>query len=412
MQGEDNHLRETPLGTVSLLEAEDEALGAARPRLTRAERRRLQAQLKRKTFPGYLPRLFDLPVVIVLALVFILLGPPTSLGTSLFVKAQGVTMMVSPGTSGGQVAAVRSLDPRPGPRVDLAGDVRSIGRARPGQVVVSNSSLSLGHPLRDGAELVACDGKAAVEQVKKTSETIPYPTEVQGEGPIVALSQAGQPGLREALVGVSSKRTGATLTAREPRPAILKRSSTVGTGQKAVALTFDDGPDTATEKILRILAEKKVLATFFVIGANAAAQPQIIEKMRQAGHEIENHTWSHSDLTRLTADRIREELSRTSRLVGGCSFLRPPYGTYNETVTSVARELGLRLALWDVDTRDWESKNADAILAQLKRQVKPGAIILLHDGGADRSATVEAVPRIIDWLLQNGYAIAPLKKLL
>ena len=117
------------------------------------------------------------------------------------------------------------------------------------------------------------------------------------------------------------------------------------------------------------------------------------------------------ELTRLSADQIRSEIKRTSDLLGGCNFLRPPYGSYNNTVTTVAGELGLRLALWDVDTRDWESKNRDAIINRFKAEIKPGAIILMHDGGGDRSATVAALPAIIDWLLANGYAVTTLSRL-
>jgi len=380
-------------------------------RLSRSERRKVKASTKADSRSAWHPRLLDLPVVLVLAVLSLLLGPPGALSSAFFVTAQGVPLQISPGTTGEHVAAVRHLDPRPGAKMDLAGDVRSPGTAYAGALTLTNSDADAGGPLRNGAELVAMDGRALVEEVTKKSEEIPFETVSEGSGSVVALVQRGEPGVRETLVGAGSKRTGATLVAKDPVNTVIRRTSSVASGQKAAALTFDDGPDSYTSQILAVLAQKGVPATFFVLGGNASAQPSLIQKIRDGGHQIENHTWSHPDLTRLSADQIRSEIKRTSDLLGGCNFLRPPYGSYNNTVTTVAGELGLRLALWDVDTRDWESKNRDAIINRFKAEIKPGAIILMHDGGGDRSATVAALPAIIDWLLANGYAVTTLSRL-
>lgn len=381
-------------------------------RLTRSERRKARAAGPSRPRSVWRPRLLDLPVVLVLAVIAVLLGPPAWPGTGLFVTAQGAPLLVSPGTTGLQVATLRRLDPRPGAKLDLAGDVRSPGTAYAGSLRLLNAESDPDAALRDGAELAAIDGMASIEKVTKKSEEIPFETVSEGQGVVVALVQKGEPGVRETLVGVGSKRTGATLVAKDPVNTVIRRTSGLSAGQKAAALTFDDGPDSATPQILAVLAQKGVPATFFVLGGNASAQPSMIQKIRDAGHEIGNHTWSHPDLTRLSPDRIREELSRTSNLLGGCSFFRPPYGSYNTTVTTIAGELGMRLVLWDVDTRDWESKNKDAILSTFKSEIKPGAIILMHDGGGDRSATVAALPVMIDWLLDNGYALTTLSGLL
>lgn len=315
---------------------------------------------------------------------------------------------MSAGTTGAEVALIRGIAGRSGAKLDLAGDVRTIGGGRAGAVALVGSDPALDAPLCDGARIVAQDGSAKVEAVKKTSYEIPYTTVTEGEGSVVTLARQGEPGIAEALVGVGSRRTGATLVTKDPVNAVLRRTSSTGSTQKAVALTFDDGPGSATRDILAVLARKEVLATFFVLGGNASAQPSVIQDIREAGHEIENHTWSHPNLTKLSADQVRSELARTSEVLGGCSFFRPPGGVYNDAVTAIAGELGLACVLWDVDTRDWETKNKDAILAAVKQQVRPGAIILMHDGGGDRSATVAALPEIIDWLLDQGYAITTL----
>ncbi len=381
-------------------------------RLSRSERRRAKATSRAGAISAWRPRLLDLPVVLALAVLGLLLGPAGSLGMGQFVTAQGTPLLVSPGTTGSQLAQLRHLDPRPGAKLDIAGDVRSPGTAHPGTLEVLNSQDSPNDILRHGAELVAVEGRAIIEKVTRKSEDIPFQTVTEGEGSVVVLAQRGEPGVRETLVGVGSKRTGAKLVAKDPVNTVIRRTSGLASGQRAAALTFDDGPDTATPQILTILAQKGVPATFFVLGGNASALPNMIDKIRAGGHEIANHTWSHPDLTRLNAEAIKKELSRTSDLLGGCAFLRPPYGSYNATVTTVAGELGMRLALWDVDTRDWESKDKDAILRTFHAEIKPGAIILMHDGGGDRSATVAALPIMIDWLLSNGYALTTLSGLL
>jgi peptidoglycan-N-acetylglucosamine deacetylase len=182
-------------------------------------------------------------------------------------------------------------------------------------------------------------------------------------------------------------------------------------GQKVAALTFDDGPSKWTQGVLDALAARHVLATFFVLGSNAAGHQDLIQKIKAAGNEVENHTWSHPILTHLTPEQVRSEISRTAAVIGGGHFLRPPYGTYNAAVAAVAGSLGYRLALWTVDTLDWKTPNVGSILSLVKAETKPGAIILMHDGGADRSQTIAAIPKVIDWLLQNGYSLTTVENL-
>ena len=288
----------------------------------------------------------------------------------LFVTAQGTPLLVSPGTTGSQLAQLRHLDPRPGAKLDIAGDVRSPGTAHPGSVEVLNSEDSPNAVLRHGAELVAVEGRAIIEKVTRKSEDIPFQTVTEGEGSVVVLAQRGEPGVRETLVGVGSKRTGAKLVAKDPVNTVIRRTSGLASGQRAAALTFDDGPDTATPQILTILAQKGVPATFFVLGGNASALPNMIEKIRAGGHEIANHTWSHPDLTRLNAEAIKKELSRTSDLLGGCAFLRPL-----RQLQRNGYHCGRGVACawrWDVDTRDWRARTRMLFSVHFMRRSNPG----------------------------------------
>jgi peptidoglycan/xylan/chitin deacetylase (PgdA/CDA1 family) len=124
---------------------------------------------------------------------------------------------------------------------------------------------------------------------------------------------------------------------------------------------------------------------------------------------VGNHTWGHPNLTTLSAEQVRREIERTDDVIGGSTYFRPPGGNYNSMVAAQVGALGKQLILWNVDTRDWENRNADAILAHVKAETRPGSIILMHDGGGDRSATVAALPRVIDWLISQGYGFATLE---
>ncbi len=178
------------------------------------------------------------------------------------------------------------------------------------------------------------------------------------------------------------------------------------------ALTFDDGPGTYTQAVLDALAAKHVPATFFVLGGAAAGNKAMIKAIKAAGHEVENHTWSHPVLTEVSAERVRSEISRTNAVIGGGRFLRPPYGTYNAAVAAQAHALGLRIALWTVDTLDWKHPSVESIMSYVKAKTKPGAIILMHDGGKNRSQTVAAIPVIVDWLFARGYSLTTVEQLL
>ena len=198
----------------------------------------------------------------------------------------------------------------------------------------------------------------------------------------------------------------------------------IGAAKKKLALTFDDGPDPAwTPKILDILKEKNVSATFFVIGLDANRWPEILRREYAEGHEIGNHTYTHPDWenSNLSPTQIRWELNLTERLiesiVGAKSLLfRPPYGIdhqpeYAEEVSHLplAQDMGYIIIGQKVDPNDWSQLSpgvplpAKNIVENVSREASKGNIILLHDGGGNRSQTVLALPQIIDTLRGQGY---------
>jgi len=180
-----------------------------------------------------------------------------------------------------------------------------------------------------------------------------------------------------------------------------------------VYLTFDDGPSVYTPPIVATLESRGVDATFFVIGQNAAWYPSYVQQENAEGHVIGNHTWSHPDLTTLPPDQVRQQFESTSNQIAFLtgkrpSLWRPPYGRYNSTVTSIASSLGMSMRLWNVDPRDWSRPGTAEIVRRVVDNVRNGDVVIMHDGGGDRSQTVAAVGTIIDTLRSRGYGFETL----
>jgi len=182
-----------------------------------------------------------------------------------------------------------------------------------------------------------------------------------------------------------------------------------------LALTFDDGPHgTLTPRLLDILADREVKATFYVIGSNVEAHPKIARRIVDEGHEIANHTWTHPALSKLSPERVAEELTRTHDTVLDVtgyrmSGLRPPYGDYNERVREVAFERhGYDTIMWSVDPLDWKHRNAERVSRELIAGAAPGAVLLCHDIHA---STIAAIPGTVDQLLIQGYEFTTVSRL-
>lgn len=180
--------------------------------------------------------------------------------------------------------------------------------------------------------------------------------------------------------------------------------------RRVIYLTFDDGPDPRwTPQVLRILARHNAKATFFMLGQNAAAKPGLVDRVRRDGHAVANHTWSHPQLTGLSPAGIRSQLERTSTAIGGKDrCMRPPYGATNAHVASTVREGGRRSVLWDVDTNDWRRPGVRTIEDRVVQAAKPGAVMLMHDAGGDRSQTVGALDGALTRMSARGYTFRAL----
>ncbi|TCC28655.1 polysaccharide deacetylase family protein [Kribbella sindirgiensis] len=169
---------------------------------------------------------------------------------------------------------------------------------------------------------------------------------------------------------------------------------------KVLYLTFDDGPQHEwTPKVLQLLRKHKAQATFFVLGIQVAQYPELIAAERAAGHTVGNHTWDHKTLTLLPDAKVRQEIAMGVK----SKCLRPPTGATNTKIQAIAAAYHQRQVLWDVDTKDWEKPGAAHIENAIMAGARPGAIILMHDGGGNRSQTVAALDRALTKLTKLGY---------
>ena len=185
-----------------------------------------------------------------------------------------------------------------------------------------------------------------------------------------------------------------------------------------VALTFDDGPNPYyTQQVLTVLQQYGIKATFFCIGRQVAEYPWLVQQEYAAGNVIGNHTWSHPDLTKLSSDDILTQINTTSDAIQQAigvrpTFFRPPYGVFNANVLTQANQLGLTTIIWNDEARDWTTPGISVISSRILGLAGNGAIILLHDGGGNRSQTVAALPTIITSLRHQGYTFVTLPQMI
>ena len=181
-----------------------------------------------------------------------------------------------------------------------------------------------------------------------------------------------------------------------------------------VALTFDDGPhQTNTPRLLDILDNYGIKATFYILGQNAEYYPGIVKDIANRGHELGNHSYSHPNLTNLGYEGSLEELQHNDNILleicgKRAATVRPPYGAIDESVEAAILDNGQRVITWNLDTEDWKNRDPDIILQRVIESVEPGSIILMHD---IHETSVDAVPRVIEYLTNEGYQLVTISQL-
>lgn len=237
----------------------------------------------------------------------------------------------------------------------------------------------------------------------------------QPANPQAAPAVQPQPVIQSANATIEAPVTAPTPA---PLPASAKKPSytSCNVDGPVVAMTFDDGPSNKlTPKLLDLLKQRGIKATFFVIGKNVADSPDIAKRIVDEGHEIANHSWTHPQLTKLSPAGFASEISQTNEAIEKATgvrpvLMRPPYGAINASLTKrLNEEYGLTVVLWSVDPLDWKIRNSEHVSSHIIKSTMPGAIILSHDIHA---TTVDAMPTTLDALLAKGYKFVTVSQLI
>jgi chitin deacetylase len=218
------------------------------------------------------------------------------------------------------------------------------------------------------------------------------------------------------MLGVLVGAAAATATAYAGYASIAPRSQLYGRSfvglnrnSRLLALTYDDGPHSKnTPALLDVLSKHSVQATFFLVGGCVARRPGIARDVAEAGHVIGNHTYHHSRLMYCSPARVRHELDECAAIladtIGEYSRLwRPPYGGRLPHVMMAAARMKLTAVMWSVNARDWATYTASEIEERVSKDIRGGDVVLMHDGGGDRTHTVEATDRLIRKFKAQGY---------
>jgi len=244
--------------------------------------------------------------------------------------------------------------------------------------------------------------------------------------PLVVGAETSKPAPKAAAVPVASVPASASVPDSE-KPA----SATPAPGAPAapkitfsachvdgqyLAMTFDDGPHAQnTPRLLDMLKQRGIKATFFLVGECAAQYPQIVKRELAEGHEIGNHSWTHPQLSKMSDAAVHDELQKTQdAIVNACGLvpklMRPPYGAFTQRQQRWCNgEFGYKCILWDVDPLDWKVRNAEHVQSEILKHAVSGSIILSHD---IHKTTVDAMPATLDALLAKGYKFVTVSDLL
>lgn len=205
-----------------------------------------------------------------------------------------------------------------------------------------------------------------------------------------------------------------TKKATQPTTEATTTKETIDKNKKMIAFTFDDGPSQNTERILDVFKKYNGKATFFVVGENIENNTDILKRIVDEGHELGSHTWSHTNLSNLDSNGIINDYNKMKDKIYEytdyeISTLRPPYGSHNDTVKSTCESLKTGIIMWDVDTLDWQSRDAGSVANVINQQASDGSIVLCHDL---YESTADAIERVIPGFVEEGYQLVTVSELL
>lgn len=327
-----------------------------------------------------------------------------------------VTVFARPGQTVESI--VGEYGPPPTPKVLSARDGRVVGEQKDVEpLVVHNGAQASPRALvRWGDEIELRASPDVIEPSRVETRALEVDPRTVGRGVTAKVLIPGVKGVERLTIGAVSGDVLATEVLVEPQPGFVRMVPAAET--PLVALTFDDGPwPVQTEAILKILAEREVPATFFMLGSQVERLPAAARAVVGAGHVAGNHTYWHAHLDKVTPTIAASEIRSTNAVIQAVTgvtprWLRPPAGRLGGRAPEYIASAGMVSALWTIDPQDWRTgQTAEVITESVVGSVRPGAIVVLHDGGGDRTATIAALPVIIDRLRAAGYEFVTLDEL-
>jgi peptidoglycan-N-acetylglucosamine deacetylase len=348
------------------------------------------------------PAGLDFILWIALILASVVLGLPTAGSGQIPITVNGHDRVVGVGTTFADAIAQFHIRARSGDLLDVNGNVFEAAVSR-GRILIDGHARLRRGLLRAGDDIRSINGRDRAEPTVRITRRVGrqkpgnpqfYIESIPGRETIIAGRYSHE------VVRVSFHPLG------RMRP------------DKAVALTFDDGPSPAnTPKILAVLKQFHVKATFFLIGLNAKRYPKLVQVERNAGMAVANHTWSHPirpTFARLGDKRIHDEIALCTSAIEEVAptpgLFRPSGGSLSPNVVRIAKQLGMRVVLWSVDPKDWRRGTPPGVIAaRVLGAIKPGAIVDMHDGGANGANTAAALPAIIKGIRARGLKVVALR---
>ena len=251
-------------------------------------------------------------------------------------------------------------------------------------------------------------GRDVAENVVTKTAPEPPPVKYEGEGPDQAVVASGTAGVALLKIGEVSGEVVQKTIVIEPITKVVRRKP-FSAGTMLVALTFDDGPwPGQTAAILDILKMNDVKATFFMLSAAANHHRDLAKRVLAEGHLIGDHSVNHKNLAKSPADVVRFEIVNAADTIQSITgyrpvWFRPPGGNYDAAVLQIMSESGVKLAMWTTDTRDWQKPAPQEIVGRALAGQQQVKVVLMHDGGGDRSRTIAALPQVIAEYKARGY---------
>jgi peptidoglycan/xylan/chitin deacetylase (PgdA/CDA1 family) len=313
------------------------------------------------------------------------------------VRVDGAVVPTSSSVTVRAALEAAGVTPRPGSYLAAVSQRRLSADGHPARVFVDGRPATLGTLVTDGERITTRPGTDLVEPTETVRVAVPPPVPT-------ALYVGGRDGIVRIVRGALSHEEISRRMIRRPVAGHLVRRG-------AVALTFDDGPDPAwTRRVLAMLGRHHVKATFCMIGRAVDDHPRMVRRVARSGHALCDHTYDH-DLTLRSRshERIRRDIAHGARVITKASsgirptFFRAPGGKWSSYLEEAARAQGMTPLAWTADPEDWRRPGVKAIVRTVLQELRPGGVVLLHDGGGRRGQTLQALRVLLHRLPRLGY---------